>query len=591
MQTETLFAKGKYIYRARKIIRSSAALATGLTGAANMLLALFPRPDWDILLGEWPSEVHYGVHKLIVLVSFFLLMLSYGLVRGKQGAWRIAIVLLLLLAALHMLSGGQVFATIIAGAFAVLLAACSRHFQAKSDPPSVRRGYIALAAGLSIVLLYTIYGLFTLHDQFDVMIDHISFVEVLVRLLTNTHLHLTPGTRAFFFGRVIPLLCLSVVLYGIVMILRPVAAALFPTEQHRSSVAALMHLYGRNSISYFVLEPGNSYFFTQSGNAVVSYVLEGNVAVVVGDPVGPEEEMLSAIQQFLAFCQEQDWTVVFWQGRDVLVDLYRTAGLHVLKIGEDAIISPRTFTLAGKAMANVRASAKRAEKEGIQVVFWHGPVQDAEQLAQMEYISRRWLARKGGMEMGFSMGRFDAHGDSEQIYALAVDEANRVHAFVTFVPVYGRNGWGLDLMRRAEQAAPGAMECLLADAIEYLGKKGADIVSLGLAPLSDVNGTNHTFLETSIDFLVRHFGNPNKNRSLFNFKKKFQPCWESRYLIYSNTLTLPKVGWALYRAHQRDASPLTALYKAVKEWRTGQKGSRGGMSGFTEHPASEPFSF
>ena len=70
--------------------------------------------------------------------------------------------------------------------------------------------------------------------------------------------------------------------------------------------------------------------------------------------------------------------------------------------------------------------------------------------------------------VGFSMGRLDVHGDPEQVSALAVDHANRVHAFVTFVPIYGRNGWGLDLMRRAEEAAPGTMERLLAGSIEYL---------------------------------------------------------------------------------------------------------------------------
>jgi len=586
MRIGTLYARSANAYRSRKIIRCFVALTTCLAGAANMLSAIFPRPNLDMLLGAWPLDVHHGIHKLIILIGFFIVMLSYGLVRGKRGAWRVAVVLLSLSAVLHTLTGGQILATLATEGLVALLVTCSSCFQAKSNPPSVRRGAVALFVGLGIVLLYTFYGVIALYDQFESMTDRVGIEEVLIRLLTNKHLHLIPGTQAFVFGHAIPLLCLSVALYGIVMILRPVAVALFPTEQHRQSVHSLTRLYGRNSISYFVLEPGKSYFFTASGKSVVGYVLEGNVAVVAGDPVGPEEEMLSAIQEFVAFCQEQDWKVVFWQIRDVVVDLYHKAGLHVLKIGEDAIISTGTFSLTGKAMANVRTSAKRAEKEGVRVVFWRGPVQDSSQLAQMEEISRRWLARKGGAEMGFSIGRFDAHGDDEQMYALAVDETNRVHAFVTFVPIYGRNGWGLDLMRRAEQAAPGTMELLLARSIEQLGKEGADIVSLGLAPLSDANCTDHTFLETSMDFLTQHLGNPRKNRSLFNFKKKFQPCWESRYLVYSNTLTLPKVGWALYRAHQRDVTVLKALYRALRDWRIAHEAAYNGMVSSAGNSAS-----
>jgi phosphatidylglycerol lysyltransferase len=586
MQTKALYTKEAHVYRSRKAIRLTVALATGLTGIANMLFAIIPRIDWSMLLGAWPLDTHYGLYKLTIVIGFFLLMLSYGLARGKRGVWRVAIILLLLSASLHILSGGQVLPTVGTGALVALLAVCSRCFQAKSDPPSVLRGSVALVVGLGVVSLYTIYGLFTLYDQFEAPIDRIGLDAFLLRVFAKTHVYLTPGTQAFVFGRAVPLLCLSVVIYGIVMILRPVAAALFPTEQQQEAVATLTRRYGANSISYFALEPGKSYFFTASGKSVISYVLEGNVAVVAGDPIGPEEEMLSAIQQFMAFCQEQDWTVVFWQVRDVMVDLYRAARLHVLKIGEDAIVTTRAFTLAGKVMANVRSSARRAEKEGIRIVFWHRQVRDFDQLSQMEQISRNWLASKGGSEMGFSMGRFDPYCDGQQVYALAVDTNNRVHAFVTFVPVYGRNGWGLDLMRRAEHAAPGTMERLLASSIEHLGMEGAEIVSLGLAPLSDVNCANHTFLGNSIDFLTQHFGNPGKNSSLFNFKKKFQPRWESRYLIYSGTLTLPKVGWALYRAHQRDVTLLTVLHRALKEWCAQHKAARRALAGIPVHSIS-----
>lgn len=222
-------------------------------------------------------------------------------------------------------------------------------------------------------------------------------------------------------------------------------------------------------------------------------------------------------------------------------------------------------------MANVRSSVKRAEKDGIRAVFYAGHVSEPERLAQMEQISRHWLAGRGGSEMGFSMGRFDPQGNDHLYFALAVDPANKVHAFVSFVPIYGRNGWALDLMRRCEQCAPGTMELLLSRSIEHLKNKGAQIISLGLAPLGNANQEDETFLGTSIDFLTGRFGNPTKNLLLFKFKKKFQPTWESRYLVYSDTLSLPKIGWALYHAHQRDASLLETLRQSLQQWRNNQR--------------------
>lgn len=562
-----------YFNRIRILVRYAIGLATWLAGVADMLSAIVPRLNWDILLGTWPFNVHYAVHKLTVIVGFFLVMLSYGLIRGKRQAWHITLALLLLSAFLHILRGGSVLATAVAVVLFVLLAVLARFFQARSDPPSVWRGYIALLLGLGIVTFYTIGGFFALYDDFEPLVDRFGIDGVILRLLTQSHLHLPHDTPAFFFGRALPALCLSAVLYGMILILRPVAATLLPHEKERQAVALLNRLYGKNSISYFALSEEKSYFFSASGKSVISYVLEGSVAVVAGDPIGPEDEMLSVIKQFVAFCEEQDWTIVFWQVRDTVAELYRSVGLHLLKIGEDAVVNVQNFTLKGGAMANVRSSGKRAEKEGVHIVFYHGRVQDSEQLVRMEQISQAWLAGKGGSEMGFSMGHFDGKGDEEQLCAVAVDASNRVHAFVTFVPIYGRNGWGLDLMRRAENSAPGTMELLLARSIEFMKSYGIEIVSLGLAPLSNVNNDDETFLGSSIDFLTHHFGNPAKNQSLFNFKKKLQPTWESRYLVFSHTLTLPKTGWALYRAHQRDASLLTTVRRSLLDWQKKQQGA------------------
>jgi phosphatidylglycerol lysyltransferase len=553
--------------RVRHIVRYSIGLSTGLVGIADMLSAIVPKLDWGILLGAWPI-LNYRVQaqSFTVVVGFFLIMLSYGLARGKKHAWRITLILLVLSALLHVRRSGSVLATVVALLLALLLYMLARFFQAKSDPPSVRRGYIALGLGLGIVCFYAIGGFIALFDDFAPWFDRLGVDGVIIHLLENGPLHVSRETPAFFFQRALPILCISAILYGMIYIFRPVAAVLIPETEERGKVEKLARQYGTNSISYFALGEDKSYFFSNSGQAVISYVLRGSTAVVAGDPIGPEGEMFETIQQFVRFCNEQDWTIVFWQVRDVTAEFYRQAGFSLLKIGEDAVINTQTFTLKGSTMANVRSSAKRAERDGVHTIFYHGKVTNVDYLSQMEQISRGWLAHKGGSEMGFSMGHFDARGDTEQLYALAIDTANRVHAFVSFVPIYGRHGWGLDLMRRADRCAPGTMELLLSRTIEEMKNTGVQMASLGLAPLSNANGEGETFLDNSIDFLTDRFGNPEKNRSLFNFKKKFLPTWESRYLVYSDALNLPKIGWALYNAHQEDATLLKTVRDGFLDW-------------------------
>ncbi len=551
----------------RRVVRYLIGFITSLVGMLDMLSALVPRSHWSILLGAWPILNHrVSAQSFTVVVGFFLIMLSYGLARGKRHAWCITLVLLILSALLHIRRSGSVLATVVALLLALLLYLLSRFFQAKSDPPSVRRGYIALGLGLGIVCFYAVGGFLVLSDDFGPWFDRLGIDGVIIHLLENGPLHVGRGTPAFFFQRALPVLCISAILYGMLYIFRPVAAVLIPETEERRWAVALAYEHGTNSISYFALGDDKSYFFSDSGNVVISYVLRGSTAVVAGDPIGPEDEIFETIKQFVRFCSEQDWTIVFWQVRGTTAEYYTKAGLRLLKIGEDAVVYPQEFTLKGSKMANVRSSAKRAEKDGVYIIFYYGKVTNLDYVSQMEQISRAWLSHKAGSEMGFSMGHFNAHGDIEQLYVLAVDTTNKVHAFVSFVPIYGRRGWGLDLMRRAQCCVPGTMELLLVRTIEEMKSTNIQMVSLGLAPLSNANGTSETFLGNSIDFLTERFGNPEKNQSLFNFKKKFQPTWENRYLIYSDALNLPKIGWALYHAHREDATLLKTLRDGFVDW-------------------------
>jgi phosphatidylglycerol lysyltransferase len=132
-----------------------------------------------------------------------------------------------------------------------------------------------------------------------------------------------------------------------ISIFRPVTKTLLPNEEERQAVALNTCMHGKNSISYFALSEEKAYFFSAARKVVIAYALAGTVAVVAGDPIGPEGELAGALQEFKAFCSQQDWTMVFWQVRHELVDLYRTCGMHLLKIGEDAVITTQTFTLKG----------------------------------------------------------------------------------------------------------------------------------------------------------------------------------------------------------------------------------------------------
>src|SRR5260221_14634565 len=130
-------------------------------------------------------------------------------------------------------------------------------------------------------------------------------------------------------------------------------------------------------------------------------------------------------------------------------------------MGEEAILSPQTFTLQGSAMANVRTSCRRAERDGVSI-SWYDGVPPAEVMQQLEHVSSAWLEHKAGShaaETGFSTGRLDELMKSAEradaiahlsvpfhnppravprlVTGVATTSAGTACAFVTFTPIYG----------------------------------------------------------------------------------------------------------------------------------------------------------
>ncbi|MBV9021240.1 MAG: hypothetical protein JOZ71_11045 [Ktedonobacteraceae bacterium] len=127
----------------RNCIRTLLGMMAGLVGIVNMLSIILAKPNWASLF-TWPMPAPHNTAKLAVIVGFLLLMLSYGVIRGKRQAWRATVLLLLISAFLYVLYSGPMLITLPSLALLTLLVFCSQDFCAKSDPPSVWRGYLAL---------------------------------------------------------------------------------------------------------------------------------------------------------------------------------------------------------------------------------------------------------------------------------------------------------------------------------------------------------------------------------------------------------------------------------------------------------------
>ncbi|BCL77574.1 DUF2156 domain-containing protein [Ktedonobacteria bacterium brp13] len=342
----------------------------------------------------------------------------------------------------------------------------------------------------------------------------------------------------------------------------------------------LLQLYGSHPLAFLGLAEDVEHFLAPEGQGLINYRLVNRVAMVLGDPLCAPQAVEKVTRSFLAFCRTRGWSVAFYQTRPAHLAIYRALKLHVFKMGEEAMLFPQTFTLQGHALANVRTSCRRAEREGIQIQWYEG-VPPATVMQQLASVSNAWLECKGGQqteETGFSTGRFqeiltnaqraDQIADLTQpfpeafpapplVTGVALTRSGQACAFVTFTPIYGGAtgeegtghnwGWALDLMRRTADAPSGAMELLLVQALERFRLRGAHQVSLGLVALADTRQEMAPIWRHLVDGASRRMALFESRQTLFRFKQKFAPCWESRYLVASSRLAFPKIALAVLR--------------------------------------------
>jgi lysylphosphatidylglycerol synthetase-like protein (DUF2156 family) len=284
---------------------------------------------------------------------------------------------------------------------------------------------------------------------------------------------------------------------------------------------------------------------------VVPYVLSGNLAIALADPIGPPDERPRAIAEFDLFCRRQDWEPVFCEVSEEMIRHYEEAGFSVFKIGEEARLRADGFHLKGRDFQNLRTACNSARKWNIRFRWYDGACGiDAALERQLAEVSRQWLEAKKAREMTFDMGSFSLEDVRHYGAAVAIDPSGQALAFATWRPFAQGSGRNLDLMRSLPRGR-NVMDFVLVESILHFRSLGINDISLGNAPLANAKKETVRLQaeEVAVQFLFENLNRIYGYKSLFEFKRKYRPQWRGRYVAYHRGVHLPLVGLALVQVH------------------------------------------
>jgi len=530
----------------------SVALLTALMGVMNMLSAVRPSLMERLRLLEKfsPLEVTRGGHLTSALAGFALLLLASSLWRRKRVAWLLTTIVLAGSIVTHLLKGLDYEEASLAVGLLVLLAYLRPHFHARSDPPSIQQGLRTLVAALAFTLAYGVLGFYLLDRHYSVNFGFWAALRQTIIMFTQFY---DPGLQPLtgfgrYFADSIYTVGAATSGYALLMLIRPVLARRRASDEERARARTIVRAYGHSTLARFTLFEDKLYFFS-SGGSVAAYALEGRVALVLGDPIGPPGDFSKSVEEFKDFCIRNDWLPAFYQTLPEHLEGYKAAGFDLICIGHDAIVDLSTFTLAGGENKNIRTSINKLTRLG-----YTGRVVDPPHapalLAELNRVSDEWLSAQRTTEMRFSLGWFDAEYLNTCQIILIGDARGRVEAFANIVPEFRASESTIDLMRHRPEAAAGLMDFLFAFLLDWAKKQGLAAFNLGFSALSGVGQESQdSAIERALHYIYERTNRFYNFKGLHFFKEKFHPTWSPRYLVYPGLVSLPAVATGLIRAN------------------------------------------
>jgi len=493
-----------------------------------------------------------------IFTGLLLMILARGLSRRKRRAWVLALIILCVNLATELFRTNHhpLQIGLSLGSIALLLA-FHKSFYAKSDPSTKMQPLIGF--GIAVVVLFLASLLLLKFRSNYEIIGSPSYKNIFL-FIVEGFIGIT-GPIKFTSERSSDLIAFTLGTFGVFTLIVPlwlyfrrVKPIPKMSDEDMDQVRKLIkHDLEQDSLGYFATRRDKSVVWASNRKAGIAYRVQGGVMLASGDPFGEYSLWPEAIAEFIKIADEHAWTPAVMgcsdRGGEVWVE---HAGMIAIDIGDEAIIDVKDFTLEGRPMANVRQMVNRIKRKGYSCTTHKWSELDNDTRSQLRKLAHEW--RYGVAERGFSMSmdRFGEDFDPDTYITIAWLN-NEIKGLLYYVP-WTTNGLSLDRMQRERGTDPGVNELMIVETVEYARANNLAHVSLNFAAFRSLferaDKISAGPITRGMRNLIRFTSNFFQVESLYRFNAKFQPGWETRYVLYPRAADLPKVGWAALRAEK-----------------------------------------
>jgi len=525
-----------------RIFPATLIFALGIVNIISVLTPALPerlRLLKDYLFVDFVSFSN----SFVFIAGLFLLVTAAFMLRGLRTAWWFAVGLSVISVVGHITKGIDYEEAIIAILIIGSLVGTRKQYYVKTNPRLGTVGLQTALLSMAAVMLYGIVGFYFLdkrhfHIDFNIFQSFWYTLQNFFLIGSNDLIPRDAFARDFIYLiKISGFASISFLIYSLV---RPYVFKITPTEEEIMRAKSLTEQYGNSPLDFFKTYSDKFIYAPTDINAYISYRVSRNFAVVLENPVAENSyEMKKCVVSFSEYCYDNGLKEIYYRVPKESLSLYNELSKKSLFLGQEGVVDLDTFTLEGGEKKSIRNALNKIMQQGYTTHVNTPPLRDG-LIQKLKAVSDEWLRVTEREEIIFSQGMFVEKEIKEQTVISIENKEEKIIAFLNIIPDYVKNEGTYDLLRKTTDAPNGIMDHILVELFKYFKSVGIRYVNLGFAPMSGLNDP-HNFTEKSMKFAYEKIRSFSHYKGQRDYKDKFNPRWNDKFLVYSNDYDLLQV--------------------------------------------------
>ena len=309
-----------------------------------------------------------------------------------------------------------------------------------------------------------------------------------------------------------------------------------------SDFEEILETYQGSNLANLGFLPSNKILVNKELGTGIIYQEKSYYVLILGDPIGNQENFFPFIKEIHDYATSIGKEIIFYQTTTDNIHIYTELNYTLFNLGEEGEMDVTGFKTSGNKGKVFRQLLNKQEQEELSFQIEEA---SPDLIKELRPVSDEWLGDR--KEMSFSLGDFNDEYLLKQDVATIRDKEGSVIAFASMMPAYVEGKVSVDLIRWKNHDTIQMMDLLYLNLILWSKEHEYTIFNLGMAPLSSTFEKSNSLLSTVTNSIYHNSSSLYSFKGLRNYKNKFKPNWQPRYLVYPKRLMVSQALIQSYR--------------------------------------------